>query len=182
MGFVGGYPDGTFRPDDAVTRGQLAKIVSNAAGFRDTPTQQTFEDVPVDSTFYMYAERVASRGVISGYRCGGEGEPCGVGNRPYFRPGAYATRGQISKIVSNAAGLQDVVTSQTFEDVLPSHTFYTWIERLATHGMMGGYACGGIGEPCSTANRPYFRPASNATRGQVSKIVGNGFYPDCTMR
>jgi hypothetical protein len=185
MGFVGGYPDGTFRPDDAVTRGQLAKIVSNAAGFSDTPTQQTFEDVPVDSTFYMYAERVVSRGVISGYRCGGEGEPCGVGgegNRPYFRPGANATRGQISKIVSNAAGLQDVVTSQTFEDVPPSHTFYTWIERLAMHGMMGGYSCAGTREPCSTANRPYFRPASNATRGQVSKIVGNGFYPDCTMR
>jgi len=182
MGFVSGYADGTFRPNSEVTRGQLSKIVSNTAGFRDTPTQQTFEDVPVGSTFYMYIERMAGRGVIGGYPCGGPAEPCGEGNRPYFRPGANATRGQISKIVSNAAGLQDVVSTQTFEDVPPSHPFYTWIERLARHEMMGGYSCGGAGEPCGAGNRPYFRAQNNATRGQVAKIVANGFYPGCSVQ
>jgi S-layer family protein len=181
MGMMSGYSDGTFRPNNEVTRGQLAKLVSNTAGFNETNllNRQSFEDVQVGSVFYMYVERVASRGIISGYPCGGPGEACGPDNKPYFRPSANATRGQISKIVSNAARLNGTPSRQTFEDVASSHTFYTWIERLATHGMMGGYACGGVGEPCSTANRPYFRPNANATRGQVSKIVGNGFYPGC---
>jgi N-acetylneuraminic acid mutarotase len=181
MGFTSGYSDGTFRPNSEVTRGQLAKIVSNTAGFNDlSPANtQSFADVPIGSTFHMYIERMASRGIISGYACGGPGEPCGRDNKPYFRPGANATRGQISKIVANAAGLNDTPMSQTFEDVPSSHTFYLWIERLAMHSMMGGYNCGGANEPCGAGSRPYFRPGANATRGQTSKIVGNGFYPDC---
>jgi hypothetical protein len=181
MGFVSGYSDGTFQPNSNVTRGQLAKIVSNTAGFGDIPASQTFEDVLPGSTFYMYIERMAARGVLGGYACGGPNEPCVTG-KPYFRPYANATRGQISKVVSNAAGLTDLPTGQAFEDVPSTHPFYEWIQRLAQHSMMSGYACGGPNEPCGPANRPYFRPASNATRGQVSKIVGNGFYPDCTMR
>jgi len=110
-GIVNGYPDGTFRPNNNVTRGQLSKIVSNSAGFSEPHTEQTFEDVPVDSTFYIYIQRLASRGFINGYPCGGAGEPCiPPENRPYFRPNANATRGQISKIVSNAAGFIEPVT------------------------------------------------------------------------
>ena len=182
MGFAGGYQDGTFRPNSEITRGQLSKLVSNTAGFSDAPTQQTFADVPEGSTFHMYVERMAQLGVIGGYPCGGPGEPCGVGNKPYFRPYANATRGQISKVVANAATLTDTPTGQAFEDVPSSHPFYQWVQRLAQHGMMSGYLCGGVGEPCGATNRPYFRPANNATRGQISKILGNGFYPGCEAR
>jgi hypothetical protein len=140
-----------------------------------------FEDVPVGSTFFDFVGRLAGRGYISGYPCGGPGEPCNPpGNLPYFRPNANATRGQISKIVSNAAGFQDPVTGQTFEDVPPESTFYDFIERLASRGVMGGYPCGGASEPCvPPTNRPYFRPNNNATRGQTSKIVSNAFFPAC---
>jgi hypothetical protein len=180
-GIISGYSDGTFRPGNDVTRGQLSKIVSNAAGFSDTPPGQTFEDVPTNHTFYLWIGRMSSRGIISGYPCGGPGEPCvPPANRPYFRPGSNATRGQISKIVSNAAGYDDVPPVRIFEDVPPSHTFYLWVQRLASRGIMGGYGCGGPGEPCVPPdNRPYFRPANNATRGQVSKIVANTFFPGC---
>jgi hypothetical protein len=44
-------------------------------------------------------EQLATKGIISGYPCGGPGEPCDEQNRPYFRPGDTATRGQISKMV-----------------------------------------------------------------------------------
>jgi hypothetical protein len=180
-GIISGYADGTFRPGNNITRGQLSKIVSNAAGFSDTPPGQTFEDVPTNHTFWLWIERMSSRGIISGYPCGGAGEPCVPPlDRPYFRPGSDATRGQISKIVSNAAGYSDVPPIQLFEDVPPAHTFYLWVQRLAFRSIMGGYACGGAGEPCVPPdNRPYFRPASNATRGQVAKIVANTFYPNC---
>jgi N-acetylneuraminic acid mutarotase len=183
-GIVGGYPDGSFKPNNNVTRGQLSKIVSNAAGFSEPQTERMFEDVPASSTFFDFVGRLASRGYISGYACGGPGEPCNPpGNLPYFRPGANATRGQISKIVSNAAGFNEPVSGQTFEDVPPGSTFYDFIERLASRGVMSGYPCGGAGEPCNPPeSRPYFRPNRNATRGQTSKIVANTFFPNCPAR
>ena len=178
-GIVSGYSDGTFRPNNQVTRGQLAKIVSNAAGFSESVSGQTFQDVPPSHTFYEFIQRLTTRGYMTGYACGGPGEPC-VSNRPYFRPNANATRGQTSKIVSNAAGYIEVPSGQTFQDVPPSHTFYEFIQRLAARGVMGGYECGGPNEPCiGPENRPYFRPGNDVTRGQSAKIAANTFYPNC---
>jgi hypothetical protein len=178
---MGGYSDGTFRPNNNITRGQLSKIVANSASFNEPVSGQTFEDVPPSSTFYIYIERMASRGIIGGYPCGGTGEPCGPANKPYFRPNANATRGQISKIVSEAAGFTDVPEGQTYQDVSPTNTFYLWIERLSSRGIMSGYPCGGTAEPCiPPSNKPYFRPNANATRGQTSKIVANTFFPGCS--
>jgi hypothetical protein len=178
---LSGYSDGTFRPNNDVTRGQLSKLVANSAGFSEPAGGQSFEDVPANNTFYLFVERMASRGITGGYPCGGTGEPCGQGNRPYFRPNANATRGQISKIVSEARGLSGTLPGQTFADVPVGNAFHPWIERLAARGVIGGYECGGPGEPCGAGNLPYFRPNNNATRGQVSKIASNTFFPNCHM-
>jgi glucose/arabinose dehydrogenase len=186
LGIISGYPDGTFRPNNNVTRGQIAKIVSNAAGFNTVipPGQQTYADIPIGSTFYTFIERLSMAGVMSGYPCGGPGEPCDARNRPYFRPNNNATRGQIAKIVANAAGFNNSVSGQTFQDVPPNSTFYFYVERLLLNrrGVMSGYPCGGPGEPCGPGNLPYFRPNNNASRGQTSKIVANTFYPECSVR
>lgn len=181
-GILGGYADGTFRPNNNITRGQLSKVVSNSAGFNETPAGQTFEDVPPSNSFYVYVERMYLHNVIGGYPCGGPGEPCGPGNRPYFRLNSNATRGQIAKIVSNAAGYSDTPTGQSFQDVPPGSAFYTWVQRLSVRGIMGGYPCGGPGEPCGPGNLPYFRPNNNATRAQVAKIDANTFFPTCSTR
>nr|MDQ5866860.1 S-layer homology domain-containing protein [Chloroflexota bacterium] len=53
------------------------------------------------SQFYEWIMRLTNRGVMSGYPCGGPGEPCDGQNRPYFRWNAQVTRGQASKIVAN---------------------------------------------------------------------------------
>src|SRR5258708_32376343 len=101
---------------------------------------------------------MACRGIINGYASG-----CGTGN-PCFRPSNDVTRGQLSKIVANAAGFNDPVGDQQFEDVPPGSTFYDFIWRLADSGYVGGYACGRPGEPCVPPdNLPYFRPNANAT-------------------
>ena len=191
-GIVGGYPCGGpgepcpgqyFRPNNPVTRGQTAKIVAEAAGFADPipSTQQTFEDVPPASTFRVWIERLAGRGVVGGYPCGGPFEPCvAPNNRPYFRPNNPVTRGQFSKITSGAAGWTETPTGQIFEDVPPGSPFYLPIERIAGRGIVGGYLCGGPGEPCvPPANRRYFRPAANATRGQMSKFALGTFLIRC---
>jgi hypothetical protein len=58
--------------------------------------------VPPDSTYYTYTYRLATRSIMSGYPCGGLGEPCNPpANLPYFRSNTNATRGQTSKIVAN---------------------------------------------------------------------------------
>ena len=172
QGIVSGYSDGTFRPNNQVTRGQLAKMVSNAAGFSEPVTGQTFQDVPPTNTFYEWIERLTNRGHMSGYTCGGVGDPCVPPGRPYFHPFSNATRGQTAKIVSNAAGFVEPAVGQTFEDVKPDHTFYAEIQRLATRDVMQGYECGGPGEPC-ISGKPYFRPSNDVTRGQSAKIVAN---------
>jgi hypothetical protein len=173
-----------FRPYSIATRGQISKIISNAASFSEPipSDQQTFEDVPSDSPFWIWVERLSGRDVISGYPCGGEGEPCEPGSRPYFRPGNDAIRGHIAKLISNAAGIQNPISSaqRTFEDVPGDHPFWLWIGRLSERGIISGYECGVQGEPCLPPdNRPYFRPSYPVTRGQMSKIVANALFPDC---
>jgi hypothetical protein len=140
-----------------------------------TPTStacaRTFPDVPPGSPFYEYVHCLACRGIVSGYPCGGVGEPC---PGSYFRPNTPVTRGQVSKIVAASATFADPIpsTQQTFSDVSSGSTFHIWIERLAGRGIVGGYACGGLFEPCvAPENRPYFRPNNPVTRGQLSKIT-----------
>lgn len=182
-----GNGDPYFRPNNGVTRGQIGKIVSEAIGFEEDVSGQTFEDVAPGSTFHIYVERLAARGVMQGYPCGGAGEPCGPGNRPYFRPNAGATRGQLAKSVSNAMEWSDTVApgQYTFADAPEGSTFHVYIERLLMHrpGAMQGYPCGGGvppgSEPCDSQSRPYFRPGNTLTRGQTAKIISNAVFPAC---
>jgi hypothetical protein len=177
---VSGYADGTFKPSNQVTRGQLAKMVSNAVGFDDDAGDQLFLDVPPGSTFYDFVQRLGVRGYMSGYACGAQGEPCGPAHLAYFRPSGTATRGQISKIVSNAASFSDTPTGQSFQDVAPGSVFYDYVQRLSMRNIINGYSCGGPDEPCiPPANLPYFRPNGDVTRGQTAKIVSSTFYPYC---
>ena len=198
-GVIEGYPcggagepcnpsnDPYFRPNTPVTRGQISKIVSESAGFDDEvpPSQWTFSDVPYGSTFWLWVERLSERGIIDGYQCGSPNEPCDPQNRPYFRPGNGATRGQLTKIVANAAGFLDDIppTLQTFADAPPQSAFWLYIERLLANrpGAIGGYQCGGPGEPCDPLTRPYFRPNNPLTRGQTAKIVSSAFFPACSI-
>ncbi len=194
-GIIGGYPCGGpgepcyvppkpyFRTNNNVTRGQVSKMVASAAGWSDPvpSSQQTFADVLPGSTFWVYIEQLAGRGAVGGYPCGGPFEPCvAPTNRPYFRPNNNLTRGQLAKIVSEAAQYTETPTFQLFEDVLPTNTFYLWIQRVGSRGIVAGYPCGGPGEPCNPPrNLPYYRPANNVTRGQTAKIVTNTFFPNC---
>ena len=183
---LGGYSDAAncpetgppcFRPNDDITRGQAAKIISNAAGYsEDIPaSRQSFVDVPPSSPFWLYIERMHEHGTIGGYPCGEDEEPC-PGN--YYRPGARLTRGQLAKIATSTAGFSDTPGGQTFNDVPEDAPFYLYIERAYAHGIISGYACGNPGEDCPGA---YFRPALNVTRGQAAKIVAGTFFPNCQM-
>ncbi|MGI8588371.1 MAG: Kelch repeat-containing protein, partial [Chloroflexia bacterium] len=162
-GVVSGYSDGTFRPYAYTTRSQMVKIV--VLGFQKAITTpaggaHTFADVLPGNNFFNVIETAAAHHIVSGYDCGGPGEPCDSLNRPYFRPYDYVTRGQLAKIDVIGAGwtLYNPV-QQTFSDVPRQSTFYEVIETAHCHGVVDGYSDG------------TFRPYTNATRGQISKIV-----------
>jgi hypothetical protein len=148
-GVISGYSDNTFRPYANTTRGQLTKIVVIGFGLPlYTPPTPTFTDVPTTHTFYQYIETAAFEGLVSGYADG------------TFRPQNDVTRGQLSKIVVEAAGWPLVnPPTPTFTDVPTGHTFYEYVETAFDRGIISGYADG------------TFRPGNNATRGQISKIV-----------
>ncbi|HMA35111.1 MAG TPA: S-layer homology domain-containing protein [Chloroflexia bacterium] len=177
-GVISGYANGdgtvSFRPYTNTTRSQMVKIV--VLGFSiplTTPAgPPTFADVPATFPFYAVIETAVAHDVVSGYACGGPSEPCDGSRRPYFRPYTNVTRGQLSKIVVGAAGwaLRAPVLG-SFADVLPGTAFYTFVETAVCHGIISGYSCGGVGEPCDNQNRPYFRQYNQATRGQIAKIV-----------
>ncbi len=90
-GVISGYSDGTFRPGNTVTRGQICKMVVSAFGWAITTAGGPhFSDVPRADPFYSYVETAVNHNVVSGY---GDGT---------FRPGNPVTRAQLSKILYQA--------------------------------------------------------------------------------
>ena len=63
---------------------------------------------------------------------------------------------------------------QCFTDVPSGNSFYDNVNALYMDGIIGGYPCGGPGEPCDADNRPYYRPANLVSRQQMSKFVDLG--------
>ncbi|HMA33560.1 MAG TPA: S-layer homology domain-containing protein [Chloroflexia bacterium] len=86
-----------FRPNNYIIRGDIVKYIALAKGWPLlNPATPTFNDVPATDPYFRYVETVSAKGVISGYNCGGAGEPCpGL----YFRTASTGTRGQIGKIL-----------------------------------------------------------------------------------
>lgn len=148
-GAISGYSDGTFRPYNDATRGQLSKIVVLAEGWPiDTTGAPHFSDVQVGSPFYDYVQTAYNHSIISGYADG------------TFRSVANVTRGQLSKIVVTAEGWPiDLHGAPHFSDVQAGSAFYGYVETAYYRGIISGYSDG------------TFRPGNNAIRGQIAKIV-----------
>ena len=87
-GVVGGYPDGSFRPDGTITRAEVAACLSRVAGTEAAmPGQLSYKDLPYAHWAYNYAETVSANGLFKGY-------PDGT-----FRPGAPVTRAETAAIL-----------------------------------------------------------------------------------
>jgi subtilisin-like proprotein convertase family protein len=172
---VGGCPSPTVGPSSTATSPPPTVTTPPATNTPGPPCTLQFADVPPTNTFYPFVRCLACQGIINGYPCGGDFEPCNANNDPYFRPNNYVTRGQIAKIVSISAGFNEPVpsTQQSFEDVVYGSPFWEYVERLYARSIIGGYQCGvDPNEPCVPPdNLPYFRPNNGATRGQLTKIV-----------
>ena len=152
-----------FSPAGTSTRAQFAKVVVKGFGLQFyTPSgQQDFTDVPPTYFAYLYIETGYHTGILNGFdanTCAANGAtfPCYLPNQPI-------TRGQLTKLVVNAAHYPLVTPGgQTFSDVPPSNVFYLAIETAHAKGVINGY-------PDNT-----FRPNQNIQRDQMCQIVYKG--------
>ncbi|MFX3672851.1 MAG: S-layer homology domain-containing protein [Paenisporosarcina sp.] len=98
-GIINGYPDGTFKPKDLVTRGHMATFISR--GFKLTQSVNiNFKDVPVGSTAYEHVKKLAYKNITTGY-------PDGT-----FKPNENLTRAHISAFIARAMGFEKVEAKQ----------------------------------------------------------------------
>ncbi|MBI4734089.1 MAG: S-layer homology domain-containing protein, partial [Rubrobacteridae bacterium] len=145
-GIIGGYADGNFRPANKVTRAEFAKMICTAMGWdSSSTTKASFKDVASDFWGYKYVEIAKANGAIGGYEDG------------TFRPNKYITRAEITKIIAGTLKLSDDGKA-SLKDISASWAS-SYIKACVTAGVVGGYSDG------------TFKPANNATRAEVSKMV-----------
>lgn len=89
QGVISGYPDGTFRPYDTVTRGQLAIFLTRAFQY-DTHSSTTFSDVSPSMKASDSIARLVGAQITAGY-------PDGT-----FRPNEKVTRSQFSAFLARS--------------------------------------------------------------------------------
>jgi hypothetical protein len=88
-GIAGGFPDGTFRPDAAVNRGQMARFLASGFGY-EADGAPPYDDVPETHVHADAITAVAEAGVARGF---GDGT---------FRPGDPLTRGQMASFLDRS--------------------------------------------------------------------------------
>ncbi|WOC75621.1 S-layer homology domain-containing protein [Intestinibacillus sp. NTUH-41-i26] len=126
-GIITGYEDGTFRPEQPITRSEFAAIAARFAR-ASTDKALTFPDVPADAWYRGAVQTAVSYGWINGYEDGtfrpeqpiGRAETAAIINRMLAR---IADR----SAVDNGAGTR-------FPDVPASHwAFYDVVEASTEH-------------------------------------------------
>jgi len=66
QGLISGYTDGTFRPDNSITRAEFMALVNRAFGFNKKAAIGFF-DVSATDWFYDEIAKAVKAGYISGY-------------------------------------------------------------------------------------------------------------------
>jgi hypothetical protein len=156
QGVISGYADGSFHPNENVTRAQFAKMLVAGMGWAiQTPQSPTFSDVQPDYWAYGYIETAAAHGVIAGYSDG------------TFRPSASVTRAQVAKMIFTArAWTLESLSVTNFNDVNAGDWAYNYVQAISSAGAMSGYADNS------------FHPNAPATRAQIAKILTYSLFSD----
>ncbi|MBP9758445.1 S-layer homology domain-containing protein [Candidatus Dojkabacteria bacterium] len=103
LGIVGGYSDGSFRPDQIVKREEVAKFIVNALKVKglNVPENRVlnFTDITADNKFrvyiaYLTTEKVGPEYIMSG--------TVNANKQKVFNPSDNITREQMAKIISNS--------------------------------------------------------------------------------
>lgn len=101
-GIVSGYLDGTFKPDNSVTRAEFAVMLMNTLKPQGEAALLTFTDTAEIGTWAQKAVAQAFQaGIVTGYEEGS------------FRPNAKITRAEMAVMLANALGLAIEAETET---------------------------------------------------------------------
>ena len=116
-GLVSGYPDGTFRPSNHITRAEFATLVQKAFDLK-SEAKSEFSDVKSSDWYYDAVATLASLGVVGGYEDG------------TFRPAGHITRAEAAAIMTNLKKLNPNASAA---------------EKFADYASMADWAKGHVG-------------------------------------
>lgn len=156
QGISGGYDDGTFRPDDLLTRLDFSVMLYNALRLDPAKYAEValpfadLEKLPegaLPAVRALYAE-----GVVTGTQ--------GKDGKLYFNPAGNLTRAQASAMIGRSQEKGYALAELTFTDAaqIPGYASF-YIRTMVSQGILSGYDDG------------TFRPQANITRGQMAKIL-----------
>ena len=115
IGILGGYEDGTFRPNASITRAEFAKIAVSFFDWADIEAANNFVDVRDSAWYANYVAVAAKIGLIEGY--GGN----------VFRPDATITRAEACTIINRTLG-----RAPDADHLLPVGQMNTWPDNSDT--------------------------------------------------
>ena len=146
--YLFGYPDGTFGPENNMTRAEVAQMFYNLLLDQDVEITKTFDDVPANAWYAKAVNTLASLGIISG-----------VGDNK-FEPERSITRAEFTAMAMKfAVGGEE--GENIFSDVDEDDWFYEAVVNSIQYGWIHGYGDG------------TFRPNNPITRAEVTAIVNN---------
>ena len=148
--YASGYDDGSFLPNNNITRGELAAMIARLSYGDDLPDgmyQASFPDVDSDAWFNKYIGYLEDKDVLSGYEDG------------TFRPMDTITRGEISAVIARAQRYDLISYNGIFIDVTENDWAKDYIETLADKNIVSGYEDGTFG------------PYSPLTRAEAVAII-----------
>ncbi|MFA6458171.1 MAG: S-layer homology domain-containing protein [Patescibacteria group bacterium] len=141
---VSGFSDGEFKPQQRITRAELAKIVVGARG--ESPSVREFKSCFDDVANEWYARFVCfakNSNWLSGYTDG------------KFRPGAEVNRAEAAKIIVNALGLA-LDDSENFSDVNSNVWYAPYANTVRARNLLDATT---------------FAASTKITRGEVAQMI-----------
>lgn len=150
---IAGFPDGSFRPQQPVTRAQFAAIVRKA--FQKTPERAAtqFNDVPTNYWAYDAIQQAYTIGFLAGY----------PGNR--FEPSQNIPREQV--LVSLANGLQYSVSGSSTDPL----QYYSDTSAISNYARSPIAAATERNIVVNYPNVRFLNPSRTATRADVAAFI-----------
>lgn len=128
--YIKGYPNGSFKPTDTITRAEAAtifyRLLTDSTRKAYATTYNAFKDVPATAWYNTAVSTMAKLGIVNG---GADG---------YFRPNDPITRAEIAAMIARCDGAYYTGTSTVFSDTY-GHWAAGYIDRAYELGWINGY-------------------------------------------
>jgi len=146
--YISGYPDGTFLPQNNVTRAEAAKIIASIVNPTNAVMGEcTFADVAADAWYRPYVATLQSLGALEIF-----GDT--------FAPETKITRSEFVEIIYAIADKNRTsIKLSNISDISSKDRFYDAVMYAVSAGIIAGYDDG------------TFRPANNITRAETVTII-----------